>query len=124
MIDLASGAQRWTHQCFRIHDLEDGCAPTMELLDTFLSAESRERCHESARAVGEAGKGYDIEMPIVTATGRSLWIRAAGEVERVNGVPTRVVGAIKHITVCRDMDRRAGKATARGGRTKQANTEI
>ena len=47
MIDLASGAQRWTHQCYRIHDLVDGCAPTMELLDTFLSAEARERCHES-----------------------------------------------------------------------------
>src|SRR5260221_9587372 len=96
MIDLDSEAQRWTHQCFRIHDLEDGCAPTMELLDTFLSAESRERCHESARAVGEAGKGYDIEMPIVTATGRSLWIRAAGEGERDNGIPARRVGGIQN----------------------------
>src|SRR5260221_10820884 len=114
MIDLDSEAQRWTHQCFRIHDLEDGCAPTMELRDTFLSAESRERCHESARAVGEAGKGYDIEMPIVTATGRSLWIRAAGEGGRGNGGPTRAVRATQDSTQRPVMDQqvRAGTAAA------------
>src|SRR5260221_6170075 len=77
MIDLASGAQRWTHQCYRIHDLEAGCTPTMELLDTFLSADSRGRCSKAARAARETGNGYDIEVPIVTATGRSLWIRSA-----------------------------------------------
>src|SRR5260221_3249497 len=65
MIDLASGAQRWTHQCYRIHDLEDGCAPTMELLVTFLSSEAREKCRESLRAAGEDGKGDDIELPSV-----------------------------------------------------------
>jgi two-component system, sensor histidine kinase and response regulator len=124
MIDLTSGAQRWTHQCFRIHDLEDGCAPTMELLDTFLSAESRERCHESARAVGEAGKGYDIEMPIVTATGRSLWIRAAGEVERENGIPARVVGAIQDITERRVMDQQLREATAVAERANRAKSEF
>jgi PAS domain S-box-containing protein len=124
MIDLTSGAQRWTHQCFRIHDLEDGCAPTMELLDTFLSAESRERCHESARAVGEAGKGYDIEMPIVTATGRSLWIRAAGEVERDNGIPARVVGAIQDITERRVMDQQLREATAVAERANKAKSEF
>ena len=124
MIDLSSGAQRWTHQCYRIHDLEDGCAPTMELLDTFLSAEARERCHESARAACETGKGYDIEMPIVTAAGRSLWIRAAGEVERDNGVPARVVGAIQDITERRAMDQQLREATAVAERASKAKSEF
>ncbi|HEY3653569.1 MAG TPA: response regulator [Steroidobacteraceae bacterium] len=124
MIDLSSGAQRWTHQCYRVHDLEDGCVPTMELLDTFLSAESRERCHDSARAAHETGKGYDIEMPIVTATGRSIWIRAAGEVERDNGVPARVVGAIQDITERRLMDQQLREATAVAERANKAKSEF
>jgi PAS domain S-box-containing protein len=124
MIDLASGAQRWTHQCYRIHDLEDGCAPTMELLDTFLSAEARERCRESVRAAGEAGKGYDIELPIVTASGRSLWIRVAGEVERDNGIPARVVGAIQDITERRVMEQQLREATAVAERANKAKSEF
>jgi signal transduction histidine kinase len=43
-------------------------------------------------------KPWDSVLPLVTARGRTIWVRAFGEVEREEGQPVRLVGAIQDVT--------------------------
>jgi PAS domain S-box-containing protein len=97
-MDLVTGEQTWTRQTYRIHEVEESQAPTLELVDSMVSAEVREKLHATSLAALERGEGYDIELPLTTPRGRSIWIRAVGAVEFEGGKPVRIVGAIQDIT--------------------------
>jgi PAS domain S-box-containing protein len=124
MIDLASGSQRWTRQSYVIYDVEEGTPLTSDLIDGFLAAPDRERVQRALRAARENGIGYDIEMPIVTARERSIWIRTAGEVESADRVPARVIGAIEDITKRRAMEQQLRDAIATAERASNAKSEF
>jgi len=52
-------------------------------------------------AVDEAirqGKGWDLELQLLTKTGREIWIRSIGHSEFVNGRCKRIFGTIQDIT--------------------------
>jgi diguanylate cyclase (GGDEF)-like protein/PAS domain S-box-containing protein len=44
------------------------------------------------------GQGWDLELPMDTADGRRIWVRAEGEAEREGGRAVRLVGALNDIT--------------------------
>jgi PAS domain S-box-containing protein len=124
MLELSSNTQRWTRQSYRIHDLEEERAPTLELVDKLLSPEVRDRMQASIRSARESGTGYDIETPITTAAGRPIWIRTVGEVESERGVPVRIVGAVQDITVQRRMERQLRDAIAVAEKANKAKSEF
>ena len=97
-MDLMTGEQTWTRQTYRIHEVDESEAPTLELVDSMVSTEVREILHKTSLAALERGEGYDIELPLVTPRGRSIWIRTVGAVEFEDGKPARIVGAIQDIT--------------------------
>jgi PAS domain S-box-containing protein len=104
-MDLMTGEQTWTRQTYRIHEVEETQAPTLELVDSMVSAEVREMLHETSLAALERGEGYDIEMPLTTPRGRSIWIRTVGAVEFEGDKPARIVGAIQDITERRRLEK-------------------
>jgi signal transduction histidine kinase/DNA-binding response OmpR family regulator len=124
MIDIASGEQQWTAQTYRIHDVDDGVSPTQKLVEAFLLPEVRERLREATRTAQETGMGYDLEMPIVTAKNRAIWIRMAAEVESDNGVPVRIVGAIQDITDRCKLEQRLRDALTVAGKASQSKSEF
>lgn len=97
-MDLMTGEQTWTRQTYRIHDVDETQAPTLDLVDSMVSNEVREMLHATSLAALERGEGYDIELPLVTPRGRSIWIRTVGAVEFEGDKPARIVGAIQDIT--------------------------
>ncbi len=124
MIDIASGEQQWTAQTYRIHDVDDSVSPTQELVEALLLPEVRERLREATRTAQETGMGYDLEMPIVTAKNRAIWIRMAAEVESDNGVPVRIVGAIQDITDRCKLEQRLRDALTVAGKASQSKSEF
>jgi signal transduction histidine kinase/DNA-binding response OmpR family regulator/HPt (histidine-containing phosphotransfer) domain-containing protein len=124
MIDFASGEHQWTRQSFRIHEIGEDRCPTQELVDSFLAPPARERLHEANRVARETGIGYDIEIPLITAKKRAIWVRVAAEVECENGVPMRIVGAIQDITERCKLEQRLRDAIAIADKASKSKSEF
>jgi signal transduction histidine kinase/DNA-binding response OmpR family regulator/HPt (histidine-containing phosphotransfer) domain-containing protein len=124
MFEFASGEYQWTRQAFRIHEIDEDCRPTRELVDSFLAPAARERLHEANRIARETGIGYDIEIPLVTAKRRAIWVRVAAEVESENGVPVRIVGAIQDITERCKLEHRLRDAIANADKASKSKSEF
>ena len=97
--DVPGNQLVWSDETYRIHDLAPGgdeC--TVERALGFYSDESRPRLAEAlARAIGH-GESYDLELPLVTAKGRRIWVRTVGRAESRDGKVVRVFGNIVDIT--------------------------
>ena len=48
------------------------------------------------------GTPWDLELPLTTATGRRIWVRAQGDCERRDGRPARLFGAFQDVTAQRE----------------------
>jgi PAS domain S-box-containing protein len=124
MFDFATGGLQWTLQTYRIHEVDEGQHPTQALADSFLSPAARERLHDVTRVARETGSGYEIEIPLVTAKNRAIWVRIAGEVESENEVPVRIVGAIQDITDRCKLEQRLRDAIAIADKASRSKSEF
>jgi PAS domain S-box-containing protein len=89
---------RWSDQTCRIHDLEPGHRPDMKEAVSYYRDGSEKIVEAAVQRAIDEGVGFDLELPFRTARQRDIWVRAVGEVERVNDVPARVVGAFQDVT--------------------------
>jgi len=97
-VDLKTRHTEWSAETCRIHDLPVGHQPTMEETLDFYAPEARPLITQSVQQGITTGKGWDLELPLTTATGRSIWVRVLGELELEGGVPVALVGAIQDIS--------------------------
>ncbi|MEO7335715.1 MAG: PAS-domain containing protein, partial [Caldimonas sp.] len=98
-VEVATMAVQWTVETCRIHDLEPGHRPTLEEVVGHCALESRPLLEQALRHCLVDGHSFDLELPFVTAGGRSIWVRVLAEPELLDGKPVRIVGAIQDITV-------------------------
>ena len=97
-LDLASGPLTWSEQMRRIHEVGPDFVPTLDSAVAFYASEARGAISDAVRTGMESGVGWDLELPLVTATGRAIWVRSVGEVEFAARKPVRLVGALQDIT--------------------------
>ncbi|MDM7942899.1 MAG: response regulator [Hydrogenophaga sp.] len=102
-MDLATREILWTDQTCRIHDLEPGHRPTLKEAMSYFPPEARSVVEAGFREVLETGQGFDVELPLVTASGRSIRVRAVGELDVRGGVPRGLVGAMQDVTAARQL---------------------
>ncbi|MRG90366.1 STAS domain-containing protein [Polyangium spumosum] len=96
-VDLETGEQYWTEETYRIHELPLSHDPKV---DTGIASYAPEDQATIAAAFGAAaseGKPYDLELQLITATGRRVWVRTAGVPVMENGKVVRVMGAFQDI---------------------------
>lgn len=104
-LDLASGAITWSDETRRIHEVAPNYQPTLESAISFYAPGARELIDGAVRAAMERGDPWDLELPFVTATGRAIWVRSVGEVERQDGQAIRMAGTFQDITGRRAAER-------------------
>lgn len=105
-LDLRTGELRWSAELFRIHELPADHRPTPESAIGFFAPEAQYKVRQAIAAAREHGTAWDLELPMITAGGRALWVRTVGEVERDEaGVPQRVAGTLQDITQRRELER-------------------
>ncbi len=96
--DLRTRDVRWTSQTRRLFDLPPDYQPTGDEHVRYFSPEVRQRMREIALTCMERDEPWDAQVPMTTASGRSIWLRSIGQVERRDGKACAVVGALQDVT--------------------------
>ena len=111
-IDLRTQAMTWSDQTRRMHEVDEDFVPALDNVMAFYPAEARTTIEQAVRDGIAHGRGWDLELPFVTAQGRSLWVRAVGAAEIEDGEPARLVGAFQDITDRRHAAQKLAQTTA------------
>ncbi|TKX68623.1 PAS domain-containing protein [Halorubrum sp. GN11GM_10-3_MGM] len=78
-VDLVEESLTWSDEVYRIHDLSPGETVGIEDGFDFYHPDDRETIEAAFDRLIEGGESYDLELRIVTETGRTQWVRAIGD---------------------------------------------
>jgi PAS domain S-box-containing protein len=107
-LSLPSHELSWTDQTARILEVDTSQKPNPLDLLGFLTKEAAEILQPVLYQLTPTHSYWDLELPLLTAKGRVIWVRVVAECEYADGGVTGLVGAVQDITV-----RRAMKAESR-----------
>lgn len=125
--DLVNNELFWTDVTKSIHEVPASFNPTLpEAVLFYKEGESRDKISAAVRNGIETGKPWDLELQIVTATGKERWVRAIGNAEFENGKCKRLYGTFQDISVSKKIEQelllqKANLAAAKQ-QAEQANT--
>ena len=103
-VELPTQALFWSEQTRRIHEVGPDYEPTVEKALAFYVPESRVRIEQVLKDCIRDGRSYDVELQMETATGRRIWVRAAGDPYLEGPVVTRIFGAFQDITLRKEAE--------------------
>ena len=97
-LSVADQVLEWSDNVYRIHGLEIGDMPALSDALAFYPPQARADVAARLARTMETGEPLDFEADLITADGRLRRVRAAGEVERVDGVVHTLIGVFQDIT--------------------------
>ncbi len=103
-IDARTGTLSWTAHTYRLYDLEPGSPPTIEQALDFFTPPARLLIEAAVRQALAQGTPFDLELPLVTAKGRTRWVRAMGQPQQERGRVLRLTGVVQDITARKDSE--------------------
>jgi len=96
--NVATNTVYWTDVTREIHEVPTDYEPSVEkVIEFYKDGESREKYFEAGMNAIQHGIPYELELQIVTAKGKELWIKAIGKVEFQDGVCKRLFGTFQDI---------------------------
>jgi|GEM_PF-469940 len=104
-LDLATSKIIWSDETCRIHDLPSGYSPSINEAFNFYTPQSRKIIMQSFEDAIAFGKTWDLELELISVTGRIFWARTVGSIEFENGKPVRLYGAFQDVTARKDIER-------------------
>ncbi len=97
-VDVASQHLTWSDEVYKIHEVAVGTPMSVERAIEFYAPEARDSIAQAVRRAVERGEPWDLELPLDTATGRRIYVRAQGEAVCRDGKPILLRGAFQDIT--------------------------
>jgi len=117
-VELPSMKHVWSDEVKAIHDVPPGYVPRGQDSLSFYTPESQDLIVEAFDACARHGEPFDLELELVTTSGRTRWIRAIGGADRdAQGNITHVRGAIQDISRFRAVTDEARRTAERFTRT-------
>jgi PAS domain S-box-containing protein len=102
--DMIKEEVEWSDQTCQIHDVANGHTPTFQEAVGYFAPEARNDIEAALAAAMKTGKPWDLELRLITAMSRSIWVRCAGESEYRDGKRIRLVGIFQDITQRRKLE--------------------
>jgi diguanylate cyclase (GGDEF)-like protein/PAS domain S-box-containing protein len=98
-LDLLERQVHWSDELRQMCEVTSDFVPTIDNVIDFYKPEVREQIRRAVDACLSNGTPWDLELPLATASGREIFVRAVGEAEfDLGGKPVRLVGAMQDIT--------------------------
>jgi PAS domain S-box-containing protein len=88
----------WSEEVYRIHEVPTDQAPTLEEAINFFAPEARPSFRRALGAAITEGQPFDLELPLVTLGGKSLWVRITCRPERTVDKVVRLRGTLQDIS--------------------------
>ncbi len=96
-IDCRTQELYWTDETYRIHEVPPGFVPVVATAIAFYAPESVPIITAAVEGCFKESKAYNLELELITATGRRLWVRASGQPVLEDGQVIRLIGAFQDI---------------------------
>jgi PAS domain S-box-containing protein len=97
--DAATEQFYWTFQAFRIHDLDpDAGSPTLKQFFSFYNTVPQSILRNAFQTALTVGESFDVELELLTANQRPIWVRTIGRAEKNTTQVIRVYGSFQNIT--------------------------
>jgi len=96
--DVRTGDFFWSPETYRIHDVDPGVTPTKDLVQGFYAPEAKPTLDAMIQSAMEQGTTWEYELPIITASGRAIWIRGQGASIKEDGKTELLYGTYQDIT--------------------------
>ncbi len=103
-LDLETMHLEWSDQVRRLHEVDPNYRPTVHTALEFYAPEARDTISTALKAAMTHGRDYDLELPMITAAGRRIWVRALTRAEMLDNKPVRLIGALQDISSRRDSE--------------------
>jgi len=123
-VDLSEHKWVWSDEVKSIHEVPLDYEVSSEDAISFYAPEHQEAAMEAFDACARRGAPFDLELPLITAKGREVWVRTIGEAERdAAGNITHVRGAIQDISKFHAVADEARRTAERFTRTLEGLTD-
>lgn len=100
-LDISTQQVYWTTVTREIHDLPEEIEPSLETgINFYKEGSGRERIIAAVSQSISNGEPWEIEVQIITCTGREVWVKSMGNAIFENGKCVRLYGSMQ------DIDRR------------------
>ncbi|MBI2406750.1 MAG: PAS domain S-box protein [Gemmatimonadetes bacterium] len=97
-LDVRAKKLTWSRETFRFHEIDATEMPPLETAFNFYAPEARAEITRLVDAAITRGEPYDVELPLITAKQRRIWVRAQCSPVVVDGVVVRLRGAFHDIS--------------------------
>ncbi|WP_121116143.1 diguanylate cyclase domain-containing protein [Croceibacterium ferulae] len=95
---VADERVEWSPQLYSIFELPPGSAIAVEEAYDFFPPEDRQRLQDAVDQTVRTGRGFDVEVTMVTAMLQERRVRSLGEMELQDGQAVAVFGVFQDIT--------------------------
>ena len=97
-LDLQLGTLTWSDQTCLIHDQPAGHQPTLAESIAYYAPQARQTIRDAIDEATRNGTPWDLELPVITAHGRHIWVRTAAEADGDGSQRTRLLGIFQDVT--------------------------
>lgn len=88
----------WTAGTRVIHGLPLDYVPVLDEANNFYHPDDKPRIQEAIRRSIEHGESFDLELRVITAKGRGIWVQVIGKPLIIDGKTVKVSGTFQDIT--------------------------
>ncbi|MBC6109132.1 PAS domain S-box protein [Pedobacter fastidiosus] len=97
-LDLVKNKLYWTAMTKQIHEVEPDYVPELATaINFYKEGESRIKIKEAIDSSIQNGPEWDLELQVITAKGKELWVRSLGNCDFVDGKCVRAYGTFQDI---------------------------
>ncbi len=119
--DLATQKVTWTDEVYRIHGVTKDYDPSDPKQDIeFYVPEDQKLIADAFWRAIDKGEDYDLELRLINAQGKQLWVRTIGHVERRGEEIIRILGNIADITARKQAEEQLRQASINWNKTFDA----
>ena len=97
-LEVATMTRYWSEETFRIHELDASLGITFTDAVDFYDLKAQPVIRAAVMAAIQDATPWDLELPLVTAKGRRIWVRTQGRALLEDGKVVRLVGVLQDVT--------------------------